>query len=59
MQFDNQTSQFISTNFFGQKATDEENYKSVVRIFGTAIFFPCATFLVVSYILHSFTLTES
>ena len=41
MQFDNPTSQFISTNFFGQKVTDEENYKSVVRIFGTAIFSMC------------------
>ena len=50
MQFDSQTTQYISTNFFEEKSTDEEGYKSVVRIFDTIIIFPFATFLVVSYI---------
>ena len=50
MQFESQTAQYISTYYFETKARDEENYKSVVRIFAASIYFPCATFTVVSYL---------
>ena len=55
MQFDSQTSQFISTNFFEEKATDDESYKSVVRIFDATIVFPFAAFLVVSYLVFIYS----
>ena len=55
MQFDSQRTQYISTNFIEEKSTDEESYKSVVRIFDTTIIFPFATFLVVSYLAFSYS----
>lgn len=55
MQFDSQTTQYISTNFVEEKSTDEEGYKSIVRIFDTIIIFPFATFLVVSYIAFTYS----
>ena len=33
MQFDGQTTQYISTNFFEAEAKDEANYKAIVTIF--------------------------
>ena len=50
MQFTSQTAPYISTYYFETKARDEDNYKSVVRIFAASIYFPCATFVVVSYL---------
>ena len=55
MQFDCETSQFISTNFFEAEAKDEKNYQRIYAIFGTFIGSPFATFIVLTYL----TLTYS
>ena len=49
MQFDSETSQFISTNFFETEAKDEKNYQTIRIIFGISVYFPFATFIVFSY----------
>ena len=55
MQFESQTAQYISTNFFEKKAKDEKNYKSIVTIFGILTYFPFATFTVVSYLAFTYS----
>ena len=55
MQFESQTTSYISTYYFETKVRDEENYKSVVRIFVASIYFPCATFVVVSYLVFIYS----
>lgn len=56
MQLEGDTIQSISTYYFETKERDEDNYKSIVRIFAASIYFPCATYVVFSYLAFSYSL---
>ena len=50
MQLDGDPIQSISTYYFETKERDEDNYKSIVRIFVASIFLPVVTFIAFSYL---------
>ena len=47
--------QFISTYFFETKERDEDNYKSIVKIFAVSICLPIATCIVFSYLAFHYS----
>ena len=49
MQFDHQTTQYISTNFFEAEAKDKANYKAIRTIFALFIYYPFAAFSMVTF----------
>jgi len=54
-QFEGSTQEFISTYFFEAKAKAKDNYKSIVRIFASNIYFPCAAYTVFSYLIFFYS----
>ena len=55
MKLEGDTIQSISTHYFETKERDEDNYKSIFRIFVVSIYFPCAAFVVILYLEFSYS----
>ena len=55
MKLEGDTKQSISTHYFETKERDEDNYKSIVRIFTGSIYFPCTVFVVILYLEFSYS----